>query len=207
MQDGVRNRISGIELVVASHNTAKVHEIRQVLGPAGVRVLSLCEVGFCEEIEEKGPTFEENAATKALVVAQGVNKLSLADDSGLAVEALGGRPGIQSARYGGPGLSDADRVALLLSELRTVPYGLRTAEFVCVLALAAPCGRVVTWAGRVYGLIADGPRGTGGFGYDPVFVHVPSGKTFAEMSLEEKNAVSHRGRAIRRLPLYLTRTV
>lgn len=190
---------SAVEIVLASRNRAKLREVRAVLEPEGVRVLSLDEAGFDEDLIERGETFEENAAAKALAVAAGTDRLSLADDSGLVVEALGGRPGVKSARYGGPGLDDAARVRLLLDELARVPAGQRVAEFVCVLALALP-GRVVAmWSGRVCGLIADRPRGAGGFGYDPVFVYLPAGKTFAEMSPEEKSAVSHRGRALRQL--------
>ena len=187
------------EIVVATRNTAKVSEIREIIGGA-MRVLSLSDVGFEQEIEETGETFVDNAILKATAVADGTGLLTIADDSGLMVDALDGRPGVKSARYGGEGLSDAERIALLLDELKDVPRGQRGAEFVCVIALAAPRHVLSTWAGRVYGLIADEPRGTGGFGYDPVFFYLPARKTFAEMSRQEKNTVSHRGRAVRQLP-------
>lgn len=189
--------------MLASHNLAKVREIRQVLAPLRVPVLSLDDIGFGGEIEEIGDTFAENAAAKALAVGRMTGGLALADDSGLVVDALDGRPGVQSARYGGEGLTDPERVELLLRELADVPHGRRLARFVCVLALAEGDRLLATWAGRVAGLIAEEARGTGGFGYDPVFVYVPLDKTFAELTPAEKNALSHRGRAVRQLPRHL----
>jgi XTP/dITP diphosphohydrolase len=208
-------------LVVASRNPGKIREIRQVLAPLGMAVVGLDEIGFAAELQEKGQSFAENAAAKALVVAAATGELVLADDSGLMVDALGGRPGVLSARYGGPGLDDAARNGLLLRQLVEVPHGRRGAEFICVLALAGPAARgsqapsslpgeegigvLDIWAGRVRGVIAAAPRGCRGFGYDPVFLYLPAGKTFGEMTPEEKNAVSHRGRAVRRLPQRLAR--
>ncbi len=189
--------------MVASHNAAKVREIRQVLAPLHVPVLSLDDVGLSDEIEETGGTFAENAAAKALAVGRITGGPVLADDSGLVVDALDGRPGVMSARYGGEGLTDPERVELLLRQMADVPHGRRTARFVCVLALAKGDRLLATWAGCVAGLIADEARGTGGFGYDPVFLYVPLGRTFAELTAEEKNALSHRGRAVRRLPWHL----
>ena len=190
------------EIVVATRNPSKVAEISALL-QGRVKVLALTDVGFAEDIEETGESFVENAILKATAVADATGMLTIADDSGLTVTALDGRPGVMSARYGGEGLSDADRNALLLDELKGVPRGQRTAEFVCVIALAAPRHVLATWAGRVFGLITDAPRGSGGFGYDPLFLYLPARKTFAEMTREEKNAVSHRGRAVRQLPVRL----
>ncbi len=190
------------EIVVATRNPAKIEEIRSIVADA-LRVLSLDDVDFSDEIQETGETFVENAILKATAVADATGLLTIADDSGLTVDALGGRPGIMSARYGGEGLSDADRIAVLLDELSDVPPAARGAEFVCTIALAAPRHVLATWSGRVYGLITDAPRGSGGFGYDPVFLYLPARKTFAEMTRQEKNAVSHRGRAVRQLPARL----
>ncbi|MBC7287657.1 MAG: XTP/dITP diphosphatase [Armatimonadetes bacterium] len=187
------------EIVVATRNRGKIAEIAAILEPT-VRVLSLDDVGFAGDLEEAGSSFEENAVSKARVVADATRLLTVADDSGLLVDALGGRPGVLSARYGGDNLTDADRVALLLEELKGVPRAQRTAEFVCVIAVATPSRVRAVWSGRVYGVIACEPRGSHGFGYDPVFEYLPVRKTFAEMEPEEKNAVSHRGRAVRQLP-------
>lgn len=196
---------SGSRIVVASRNPAKVREIRRVIEGLPVEVMDLAQAGFDAEIEETGQTFAENAAAKALAVAEATGELALADDSGLMVDALGGRPGVLSARYGGDDLTDSQRVELLLRELAQVPHARRAAQFVCVLALAVPGRILARWAGRVCGVIADKPQGTGGFGYDPVFLYLPAGRTFAQMTPDEKNAVSHRGRAIRRLPEVLRR--
>jgi XTP/dITP diphosphohydrolase len=192
-----------LRLVVGSNNPGKLREIRQVLTPHDIEVLSYAEAGGTDELAEPGQTFEENAVAKALQAAQRTGLPALADDSGLCVEALGGRPGVLSARYGGPQADDLTRCHLLLEELRATANPNRLAEFVCVLALATPEGLLERWAGRVVGVIADQPQGTNGFGFDPIFVYLPAGQTFAEMSPEEKNAVSHRGRAVRRLPKIL----
>jgi len=174
-----------------------------ILGHLGIRVMTLSEVGFSEEIEETGATFQENAIAKAAAVAEATGKVVVADDSGLVVHALGGRPGVMSARYGGEGLTDAERNALLLEEMADIPWRRRTAEFVCVIALCRGGELVGTVAGRVCGLITLQPRGESGFGYDPLFLYLPAGRTFAQMSTEQKSAVSHRGRALRQLPRLL----
>jgi XTP/dITP diphosphohydrolase len=145
---------------------------------------------------EDGRTYAENAAVKARAVAALTGFLALADDSGLEVDVLEGRPGVQSARYGGPGLDDADRVRLLLAELRGVPPGRRTARFRCAIAVSDPAGRVDVVEGVVEGQVLDVARGAGGFGYDPIFYHPASQATFAELSPERKNAVSHRAQAL-----------
>jgi XTP/dITP diphosphohydrolase len=192
-----------LALVLGTNNAAKLREIRAVLGDEPVDVTSFADAGGTGELPEPGVTFEENASSKALEAARRTGMLTLADDSGLEVEALDGRPGVLSARYGGPDVDDAERCRLLLAEMADVPLAMRGAEFVCVLALAVPEGVLATWEGRVAGIIADEVRGEGGFGYDPIFLYPPAGKTFAEMDAEEKNAVSHRGRAVRELPEHL----
>ena len=193
--------------MVATRNPGKVAELRELLADAGVEVISLEEAGVGPDVElpEPGRSFAENAAAKALAAARLAGLPALADDSGLCVEALGGRPGVMSARYGGEGLSDAERNQLLLRELEGVPSHRRAAQFVCVVALAFPDGQVHLFEGRCRGFIAEAPRGCGGFGYDPVFYYPPAGMTFAEMSREEKNRVSHRGRALARLKRELPR--
>jgi XTP/dITP diphosphohydrolase len=192
-------------LVLGSNNRAKLAEIRQALELLPVEVMSFAEAGGAGDLPEPGETFAENAAAKALEAARRTGRLALADDSGLEVEALGGRPGVRSARYGGPGLTDAERCLLLLEEGAGVQEEERGAEFVCVLALATAERVLATWEGRAGGTITEQMRGESGFGYDPIFLYPPAGKTFAEMTSEEKNAVSHRGRAVRQLPDHLRR--
>lgn len=182
------------EVVLATRNPGKAVELAALLGPAGVRVRTLAEFPFAPEVEEDGATFEENARKKARAAAAATGRPAMADDSGLEVEALGGEPGVRSARWV-PG-TDADRVAALLRRLEGVPGPARKARFVCAAALVHPDGREAVFRGTLEGRIATVPRGTGGFGYDPVF-ELPDGRTVAELTPEEKNAVSHRGRAIR----------
>jgi XTP/dITP diphosphohydrolase len=190
-------------LVIGTNNAGKVREIEATLAGEKVRVVSFADAGGTGDLPEPGSTFVENASAKALEAARRTSHLALADDSGLEVAALGGRPGVLSARYGGPEADDADRCRLLLAEMATV--GDRRARFVCVLALATPEKVLATWEGQVEGLIAEAMRGEGGFGYDPIFYYAPAGKTFAEMTAEEKNGVSHRGQAVRQLPDVLRR--
>ena len=181
-------------LVLATQNAGKIAEIRQILAGIDLRVVSLEDYPDIAEIVEDGHTFAENAVKKAVTVALATGELALADDSGLVVDALDGRPGVQSARYGPT--SEA-RNEKLLGELKGVEPQRRTARFVCVAALADPEGRAVTREGAVEGRIAESPSGAGGFGYDPVF-HLPARNcTMAEISREEKNAISHRGKAFR----------
>lgn len=147
--------------------------------------------------EETGDTYRENALIKARAGAALTGVLALADDSGIEVDALGGAPGVRSARFGGPGLDDAARTALLLERLRDVPAGRRTARYRCVVALVWADGTERTAEGTAEGVITAAPRGTGGFGYDPIFEDLALGRTFAELTPEAKAAVSHRGRAVR----------
>ena len=192
-----------MKIVLASRNKKKIEELRQLL--AGllpeVEVLSLDDVGITGDIEEDGTTFEENALIKArtALAASGNRIAAIADDSGLAVDALNGDPGVYSARYAGGHGDDAANNALLLKNLAHLPLEQRTARFVCCIALVYPDGRELTVRGETEGLIINEARGNGGFGYDPYFYYPPFGKTFSELSSEEKNAISHRGKAIAKL--------
>ncbi len=182
-------------LLIATHNPGKVREYRELLRDLPVRLTFLDEVGIDDEVPETGRTFEENAVQKALAYARRSGLLTLADDSGLEVDALGGAPGVHSARYAGPHATDEDRIRKLLDALRGVPPERRTARFRCVIAVATPEGDLITAEGRVEGRIAEAPRGHHGFGYDPVFYLPDLGKTMAELPPEEKNRLSHRARA------------
>lgn len=182
-----------MKVVAATGNAHKLQEMRQIL--QGIELLSLKDVGFSGEIEETGQSFLENALIKARTVASALHLPALADDSGLCVDALGGLPGIFSARYSGGG--DRENRALLLKNLKGVED--RSAHFCCAVALVFPDGRACTAEGRTFGVILDRERGTGGFGYDPLFYSHELNMTFAEASEEQKNAVSHRGRALNAL--------
>lgn len=181
-------------LVLATKNGGKSSEIKRVLKDFPILVKDLNDFGPLPEPVEDGITFEENAYKKAGLTAKVLGLPALADDSGLEVTALGGAPGVYSARYAGPNATDAENNAKLLDALRTVSD--RKARFCCVLSLAVPAGPALTYEGFCEGLILDSPRGKNGFGYDPLFFYPPLGKTFAEMSPEEKLGVSHRGRAL-----------
>ncbi len=185
-----------MKLVLASRNPGKRREFQAILGAFGVEILSEAEAGLDLEVEETGATFEENSLLKAGAVMRASGLPAIADDSGLMVDALGGAPGVYSARFGGKN-TDAERIALLLEKLRGVPPGRRTARFVSVVTCCLPGGRTLTARGACEGVIAEAPRGAGGFGYDPVFFVPSLGKTFAEMTDGEKNAISHRGAALR----------
>ena len=183
-------------LLVATHNKGKAREYAEILGDLGIAWLTLDEVGIKDDVPETEDTFRGNAVLKATAYAQQAGLLTLADDSGLEVDALGGRPGVLSARYGGPGTTAIDRYQLLLAELAGVPTERRTARFHCVTALAAPDGALLATAdGVCEGVIALGPSGEGGFGYDPVFYLPQYGLTMAQLDAAEKNRISHRGRA------------
>ncbi len=182
-------------IVVATRNAGKLREFRNLLLPLKCKVLSLTDLSIGEEFEETGQTFAENARLKALAYSRLCRFPVLADDSGLEVEALGGEPGIRSARYAGPGASDSDRIRKLLRELIRTD-GKREARFVCALALARDGALLQESQGECRGLIIDEPRGTNGFGYDPVFLFLELDKTFAELNEIEKNQYSHRARAV-----------
>lgn len=184
-------------LLIATHNPGKVAEIAAMLASAGIDCMSLREAGVTLEVEEIGATFLANATLKAVQYARAAGLPTLADDSGLEVDALGGLPGVQTARYGGEGLAQVERNQLVLNRLAWTPPAERTARFRCVMVLAAADGQVLGGAeGVCPGLIADAPRGSGGFGYDPIFYLPELGCTMAELTPEEKHAVSHRGRAL-----------
>jgi len=186
-----------IRLTLATGNAHKVDEIRALLAGCDVLLDHLGELTDPPELVEPHETFAENALAKALTVARHTGGLALADDSGLMVDALDGAPGVMSARYAGEGATGEQLIAKLLDELAGVPAEERTARFACVLSLADPEGEVGQWEGVVEGLIALEPAGDGGFGYDPVFYYPPARITFAQMTPTNKNAVSHRGRALR----------
>ena len=189
-----------MELILASRNRKKIREVEAILAThfPGVCILSLDDVGYVGDIEENGETYEENALTKArtAVAAGGGRYAAIADDSGLSVDALNGAPGVYSARYAGGHGDDAANNALLLKNLDDVPATERTARFVCCIALVFPDGHEMTVRGETEGIIINEARGEGGFGYDPYFYYEPFGKTFSELSAEEKNTISHRGKAI-----------
>jgi XTP/dITP diphosphohydrolase len=190
------------KLVIATSNPHKVEEIQAVLGQVGVECVPLGDAGIPEP-EEDGATFEENARIKAVAYAKALGVTVLADDSGLEVDALGGAPGVHSARYAGIGETRAERDAAnnakLLRALEGVPQARRTARFVCVLSVARPDGSIVAEArGHFEGWIGEAPRGANGFGYDPLLV-LADGRTSAELTSAEKNARSHRGNALRTL--------
>lgn len=181
-------------LVLSTGNAGKIKEMRKLLEKVPITVKSLSDYPPFPEPVEDGATFRENAVKKAVATMKQLGVAALADDSGLCVDALGGEPGVLSARYGGEGLTDLDRCQRLLEALKGVTD--RRAAFVCVAALALPDGGEMTWDDRVEGHILEAPEGENGFGYDPVFYYPPLGRTFALLSREEKNSVSHRGRTM-----------
>ncbi len=194
------------KLLIATTNKGKIAEITALLADLPYEVVGLDDLPHAlPAVEETGATFTENALLKAGYYHAQTGWLALADDSGLEVDALGGRPGVHSARYAGTGASDADKVAKLLAEMASVPESERTARFVCVIALVEQ-GVHETFTGQCEGVIAVAPRGTGGFGYDPVFVTTGSKHTLAELTRAEKAAVSHRGHALRQVRDWLNKS-
>lgn len=184
------------KLLIATHNQGKLREYAALLADLPLTVTALTQEGVTTDVAETGQTFAENAVLKATAYAQMTGLLTWADDSGLEIDPLAGRPGVYSARYGGPGLTDQQRYQQVLRELQGVPKPW-TARFRCVVALAFPDGRVETVGGAVEGVIAETPRGDHGFGYDPVFFLPAFGCTMAELAPAQKNAISHRGKAAR----------
>ncbi|MCH7698732.1 MAG: XTP/dITP diphosphatase [Chloroflexi bacterium] len=181
------------KLLIATNNAGKVAEFRKLLDGCGWEIVTPVELNIELEVEEAGQTYLENATMKAVAFAKASGLTALADDSGLEVDALDGRPGILSARYAGPDLTDAERAGELLKELAGVPDEERTARFRCVIAIARNEDNVRSVEGTVEGRIAREPRGENGFGYDPVFLLPDRGLTAAELTPDEKHAVSHRG--------------
>ena len=184
-------------LVLATRNAGKTREIREFLRDFPVEIKNLDDFSPIPPVEEDGATFDENAYKKASFTAKILGLPTLADDSGLEVEALGGAPGVHSARYAGPHSTDAENNAKLLREMEGKTN--RAAAFVCVISIAVPSGEALTYEARCEGLIAEAPGGNNGFGYDPLFYYPPLNRTFAQLSAEEKNRVSHRGKAVAEL--------
>jgi len=193
------------KLLLATNNQAKVREYRSLLQNLPFELITLAEQGITTVVSEVGESLEENARLKATVLVAQSQLVALADDSGLEVDALGGEPGRLSARYAGEGASDRDRVNYLLSRLKGVPWEKRSARFRCVIAIATPEGEVEFCSGECRGFITLEPRGEQGFGYDPVFYLPELDKTMAELPLEIKNQVSHRGQAARKVNQVLER--
>ena len=184
-----------MKFVLATHNPGKLQEMGEILRDLGVEVVSPAALGIPVDVEETGTTFLENALLKAKAICRAANLPAIADDSGLCVDALNGAPGVYSARYGGEGLDDRGRCMLLLNSMRGATT--RAAHFSCAVACVFPNGDTLTAEGRCDGFIAYAPLGDGGFGYDPVFLLPGTGKTFGQLSQEEKSADSHRGKALK----------
>ncbi len=191
--------MDGRKIVLATNNAGKVKEIKEMLKGLHVQVISLKELSQVPPVEEDGDTFEANARKKARIISEFCGEITLADDSGLEVDALGGLPGVKSARFAGPDAGDAENNALLLKKLEGISSPKRGARFVCALAVAVPDGRIEVIEESCPGRILFEPRGTEGFGYDPLFFHEPTGLSFAQMEPELKNKISHRGRALRKI--------
>jgi XTP/dITP diphosphohydrolase len=187
------------EVIIATKNSGKAREFVRMFEPLGFQVKTLLDYEEIEDIEETGTTFEENAIIKAETVSKRLNRAVIADDSGLVIDALNGRPGVYSARYAGEQKSDEDNMDKVLNELKGVERKNRTARFYCALALAIPGKETVTVFGTCEGLILDEKRGSHGFGYDPIFFVEDSNKAMAELLPEEKSQISHRAVALRNL--------
>jgi len=185
-----------MRLLIATHNQGKLKEFQELLADFPLEVISLDDTGVDWDVDETGATFEANALLKAGVYGKTAGMATLADDSGLEVDALGGEPGVLTARFGGPGLTPQQRSGLLLEKMKDVPGGQRQARFRCAVALAWPGRPMQTVTGVCEGEIAREPKGDGGFGYDPIFFLLEFGCTMAELPAEIKNRISHRARAV-----------
>ena len=186
-----------MKVVLASKNQHKLVEISKITEKFGFELVLQSQLGVDIDVEETGSTFEENSYIKAKAVMEATGLPALADDSGIAVDALNGEPGIYSARYGfDPTLDDWGRLQLLLKNAKDIPDGQRQAKFVCVITMVTPEGQTIQARGEIHGQLTREPRGENGFGYDPIFYYPPMGKTTAEMTAEEKNQVSHRANAL-----------
>ena len=187
-----------MKVVLASKNKHKLEEISQITRKFGIELILQSELGVDIDVEENGTTFEENSFLKAEAVMKATGLPALADDSGIAVDALNGEPGIYSARYGfDDSLDDWGRLQLLLKNTEHVPDGQRQAQFVCVITMVTPEGEVIQARGEIHGELLRAPVGENGFGYDPIFYYPPAGMSTAEMRPEDKNQVSHRGNALK----------
>jgi len=182
-------------LVLATHNAGKIRELKEILSALPVELASLADLSLSEETAETGETYAANALLKATAIGRLTGQPTLGDDSGLEVDALGGRPGLHTARYAGPAATNPDRWAKVLSELRDTPWPERTARFKCAMALVKPGSSPQVVEGVCEGMIAVAPSGAGGFGYDPIFYLPEYGCTMAELNQELKNQISHRARA------------
>lgn len=191
------------KLLLATTNQGKLREYQHLLSGLPFELVNPITEGVNIHVEESYPTYEENARLKATTYSRASHIITLADDSGLEVDALGGEPGIRSARAAGENASDKDRVTYLLNRLKDVPREKRNARFVCVIAIAIPEGKVEICKGECHGIIAFEPRGDNGFGYDPIFYFPDLGKTMAELPPDTKNRVSHRGHAARKARVLL----
>jgi XTP/dITP diphosphohydrolase len=196
------------DLLLATSNPGKIREYRFLLDGLGYKITTLAEQGITKVVTESGSSYEQNARLKAVAYAKSSQLTTIADDSGLEVDALNGKPGVQSARFAGEAATDAERVSFLLAKLNGVPPGKRTAHFKCVIAIASPGGKSELCYGECHGIIALEAKGKNGFGYDPIFYLPEIGKTMAELPLETKNQISHRARAsqqarqvLQRLPI------
>ena len=186
-----------MKVVLASKNQHKLVEISKITEKFGFELVLQSQLGVDIDVEETGSTFEENSYIKAKAVMEATGLPALADDSGIAVDALNGEPGIYSARYGfDPTLDDWGRLQLLLKNAKDIPDGQRQAQFVCVITMVTPEGQTIQARGEIHGQLTREPRGENGFGYDPIFYYPPMGKTTAEMTAGEKNQVSHRANAL-----------
>ena len=186
-----------MKVVLASKNKHKLVEINEITKKFGFELILQSELGVDIDVEETGTTFEENSFIKAEAVMKATGLPALADDSGIAVDALNGEPGIYSARYGfDDTLDDWGRLLLLLKNTEHVPDGQRQAQFVCVISFVTPDGQIIQARGEIHGQLTREPRGKNGFGYDPIFYYPPAGMSTAEMAPEEKNKVSHRANAL-----------
>lgn len=191
------------EIVFATRNQGKLREVRSILSPLGINILSLEDISYSREFIEDGDSYLRNAQIKSFQVAKASGKITLADDSGLEIDALKGEPGLHSARFGGVGLDPAARNKRVLDLLKTVPWKERAARFRCVISICRPELKDYHCEGVCEGIIADRPEGEKGFGYDPIFFLPDLGKTMAELSAEEKNTLSHRGRALKKAKIIL----
>lgn len=195
----MKNKDFQKEIVIATRNPGKMKEIASILKSSQIKFLSLLDFPQIPEVIEDGTTFAENARKKASIISQLTGRLAIADDSGLCVEALQGRPGIFSSRFAGEKATDKERYQKLLKQMQGIPIAKRKAAFFCAIAIASPQGKVQVVEGKCSGLISLSPRGTHGFGFDPIFLLPKLGKTMAELSPEEKNKISHRARALKKL--------
>ncbi len=198
------------QIVLATRNRGKIRELQALMKDFGIEVLSVADMEGVPEVEEDGTTFLENSLKKAREISTATGIMALADDSGLVVDALNGAPGVYSARYAGDDATDEQNYLKLLDEMKDIPDGERTARFKCVMVLCHPSGQWISAEGACEGIISRKPIGSQGFGYDPVFFVPKLGRSMAQLSSEEKNAISHRGNALKKLremlPEFLEKT-